>query len=387
MRTFLTLLGIFIGIAAVVGLISLGQGLQHVIDEQFQLMGVDKIMIIPGQSTIDITAGGNVDLTDSDLDIIRKVRGVKLATGWVYKITSVKFRDEVQYTWVTGISLDEDKAILDSMENFEVEFGRDLQKGDRYSAVVGVRFPDADLFEKPVGLRDKVEINGQDFKVVGIISEIGNPQDDANILIPIDVSREVLSEPEKYGVLIAQSKEGEDVSRVASDIKRKLRKFRDVEEGEEDFTVQTSEQLIESFETIFLIVQAVLIGIAAISLFVGGIGIMNTMYTSVVQRTPEIGVMKAIGARNSSIMTIFLIESGILGLAGGIIGIILGVAMSKVVEIVAAQAGMSMLKAYFPWYLIVGALVFSVLVGMLSGILPARQAAKMHPVDALRYSE
>ena len=253
MRTFLTLLGIFIGIAAVVGLISLGQGLQHVIDEQFQLMGVDKIMIIPGQSTIDITAGGNVDLTDSDLDIIRKVRGVKLATGWVYKITSVKFRDEVQYTWVTGISLDEDKAILDSMENFEVEFGRDLQKGDRYSAVVGVRFPDADLFEKPVGLRDKVEINGQDFKVVGIISEIGNPQDDANILIPIDVSREVLSEPEKYGVLIAQSKEGEDVSRVASDIKRKLRKFRDVEEGEEDFTVQTSEQLIESFETIFLI--------------------------------------------------------------------------------------------------------------------------------------
>jgi putative ABC transport system permease protein len=182
-----------------------------------------------------------------------------------------------------------------------------------------------------------------------------------------------------------QVKKGFDPDKVAGDIKKYLRKSRGQKEGEEDFTVQTSEQLAESFSTVFTIVQVVLIGLASISLLVGGIGIMNTMFTSVLERTREIGVMKAIGARNSDIMKIFLIEAGLLCTIGGGIGIILGIGISKLIQYVAAQAGMGIIQAYFPWYLIVGALAFSFLVGTLSGIFPARRAAKLKPVDALRY--
>ena len=147
--------------------------------------------------------------------------------------------------------------------------------------------------------------------------------------------------------------------------------------------MQTSEELIKSVNTILGVVQAIFIGIAAISLLVGGIGIMNTMYTSVLERTHDIGIMKAIGARNSDILSIFLLESGLLGLAGGAIGVLLGVGLSKLVEYFGSQS-VGMLQASFSWHLIGGALAFSFIVGMISGALPARQASRMHPVEALR---
>ncbi len=150
--------------------------------------------------------------------------------------------------------------------------------------------------------------------------------------------------------------------------------------------VQTFEQVMKSFQTIFGMVQAVVIGIVAISLLVGGIGITNTMYTSVLERTRDIGIMKAVGARNSDILKLFMIESGMLGLVGGAVGIMIGVGLSKAVEITISKLyNFVYLKASFPWYLILGALAFSFLVGSISGVMPARQAAKMKPVDALRY--
>ncbi|MFA5247531.1 MAG: FtsX-like permease family protein, partial [Candidatus Micrarchaeia archaeon] len=126
--------------------------------------------------------------------------------------------------------------------------------------------------------------------------------------------------------------------------------------------------------------------IAAISLIVGAVGIMNTMYTAVLERTKEIGIMKAIGAKNSEIMVLFLIESGLLGLVGGVIGVILGYIMGKAAEVIANQMlGSSLLKLYFPPELIIGALLFSFVIGALSGMVPARQASHLRPVDALRY--
>lgn len=144
--------------------------------------------------------------------------------------------------------------------------------------------------------------------------------------------------------------------------------------------------MLQSFGSILNIITAVLIGIAAISLLVGGIGIMNTMYTSVLERTNEIGVMKAIGARNSDILLIFLVESGVVGLAGGVIGIFLGIGFGKIAALFAAEVLKApIIQASFPWYLIAGALAFSLLVGIASGLLPALQASKLKPADALRY--
>ena len=159
-----------------------------------------------------------------------------------------------------------------------------------------------------------------------------------------------------------------------------------LKEKPKTFSVSTSEQLLETFGDILSVVQAVLVGIATISLLVGGIGIMNTMYTAVIERTKEIGTMKAVGARNSDILFIFLFESGLLGLVGGAIGIGIGIGLGKTAEYIASVSlGTDLLKAVFPWYLILGALTFSFLVGCISGVAPAYQASRLKPADALRY--
>ena len=196
--------------------------------------------------------------------------------------------------------------------------------------------------------------------------------------------RDLIGIKEEYSAVFAKVSQGEKPAEIADRILRAIRRDRGQKEGFEDFTVSTSEDIIKSINTILGVVQAVFIGIALISLFVGGIGIMNTMYTSVLEQTNEIGIMKAIGAQNKDILGIFLMESGLLGLFGGGIGILLGIGLSKIVEFVGRGFAGDVLKASFPWYLIVGCLLFSVIIGLISGGFPARQASKMQPVDALR---
>jgi len=384
-RTFLTMLGIFVGIAAIVSLISLGQGLENAITEQFEMLGTNKIIISPAGTFFGFGGEASSDLTEDDLDVINKVKGVKTAGGMLFKFANVKFGNEIKYTFVIGLPLDESGQIIQDLSGFDVDKGRDLKEGDKYKVTVGDFLAQGDFFEKKVQIRDKIEIEGQEFAVIGQVARIGNPADDSQVYIPMETARELFDEPLKLDFIMLEGVKGIDMSALAEDIEKDLRKHREVDEGEEDFNVQTFEELMDTYSTILVIVQAVLIGIASISLLVGGVGIMNTMYTSVLERTNEIGVMKAIGAQNKDILAIFLIESGFLGLIGGVIGILIGVGIGKLVEFGAAQQGLDILKASFPWYLIVGALLFSFLVGAISGVAPARQASKLKPVDALRY--
>lgn len=384
MRTFLTLLGIIIGIAAVVSLVSLGQGLDAEINEQFNKLGADKIFIVPGSSIFGTT---DVELKDDDLKVAGRVNGVDIVTGFIYKFARVKSHDETINTFIIGMPEEKEESEMIS-EAFGVDLidGRNLRPNDRSSAVLAFRYTkDDDLFDKEVKTGDKILVEGEKFKVVGRWSSVGNPQDDSNVYIPLDVARTLFDEPEKYDQIFIQVKEGVDPAKVAEEIKKDLRKHRDVDENEEDFTVQTTEQLLDTFSAITDIVSLVLIGIALISLFVGGVGIMNTMYTSVLERTSEIGVMKAIGARNSDIFLIFFIESGILGLVGGVIGVLFGVGLSKLVALGGSTAGIALIRAEYPPTLLIGALVFSFIVGGIAGTLPAVQASKLKPVDTLRY--
>lgn len=384
MRSWLTILGIFVGIAAVVGLISIGQGMQDAINDQFEMMGSDKITIMPGSNMMEMMMAA-IPLTDDDIEIIVKVRGVEGAVGFVSKTAAVEFRDQTKFALVLGMPLDESRNIIDDMQQFTIKHGRNLKETDKYTALIGIEIAEGNVFEKEVKLRDKITINKKDFKVVGIMERIGNKQDDSQIYIPMETARVVLDEPEDLMMIMVQVKEGIDPAKVAEDIEEVLRDERDEDVGEESFSVSTSEQLMDSMGDILGMVQAVIIGIAGISLFVGGIGIMNTMYTTVLERTKEIGIMKAVGARNSNVMLMFLIESGILGMVGGGIGCLLGILMAKGVDVYAAQAGFAMLEAHLSFSLIMGALLFSFLVGCISGVLPARQAANLKPVDALRY--
>ena len=153
---------------------------------------------------------------------------------------------------------------------------------------------------------------------------------------------------------------------------------------DENFEIFTPEQLLQQLKTILGIIQVVLVGIAAISIIVGAVGITNSMYTNVLERTKDIGIMKSIGAKNSDILIIFLIESGMQGFIGGTIGIMLGVGIGKIVEYLAKISGFSLLKVPINPLILLGGLLFAVIVGLVSGYFPARQAAKLRPVDALK---
>jgi putative ABC transport system permease protein len=175
------------------------------------------------------------------------------------------------------------------------------------------------------------------------------------------------------------------VESIAKEIERRLRKDRNQKEGEEDFSVQTPSQALETINTILNIINLIVSGIAAISLLVGGIGIANTMFTSVLERTREIGTMKAVGAKNRDVLFIFLIESGMLGLIGGIVGAILGLALAFLVSSSAnSYFGEQIIVVSLSWPLLLGAIAFSFLVGIAAGTLPALQASRLKPTEALR---
>jgi putative ABC transport system permease protein len=295
------------------------------------------------------------------------------------------FKGENEIIYATGIEPSDLERLI--QENLvKIEKGVSLDEGDNYKAVIGYSHGYGDIWEKSIKLKEKIIIEGIEFKVVGIIKKVGNPIDDGLVYIPKDTLKEILSIDDEESQIIVKTSKGFNPEEVAEEIERKLRRFRGEKEGQETFTARTSEQAMQIFTNIFNIVQAVLVGIAAISLLVGGVGIMNTMYTSVLERTKEIGTMKAIGAKNSQIMTLFLFEAGLLGLVGGIIGVGIGGGIAKIAEIIAfSYLGTELLKANLSVPLVVGALLFSFIIGSLSGILPAYQASNLKPVDALRY--
>jgi len=388
-RTLLTVIGIVIGITAVVALLSVGQGLQDGINAQFATLGVDKVTIF-SSTAFSAAAGNSADpLTDRDVRVVENTRGVAEAAGVMFKATIVKFRDEPKQLSVYGYPLDSRRRLMEESSGYELEAGRKLGPNDHGKVVVGSYVADG-AFKRRVGVGSTLEFQGQRFTVVGTLKSVGNRRDDSAVLMGLDEVREVFADgdvpsDEVYSI-IARTVPGEVPATVATRIEDRLRKSHNLKKGEETFSVMTSEQLMQSFNAIFGIVQAVIIGIAAISLLVGGIGIMNTMYTAVIERTKEIGIMKAVGARNSAIMAIFVIESGLLGAVGGAIGVLLGSGAAKLVEFVATNAlGTNLLRAALPWELLVGALLFSFTIGALSGLFPARQAARLKPVDALRY--
>jgi putative ABC transport system permease protein len=383
-RSWLTMLGIFIGIAAVVSLISLGQGLEDAVMEQFSMMGYNVIMVMPGSELG--TSFGSLKLDEHDEKIVKSVRGVEEVAPMNTKLSKVTFEKEVVYTWIAGVPVDDRYKVIEDMQSVRIREGRKPQPGDKYKTVIGIMFTEGDVFDnKEVKVGDKVTIDDYEFKVMGILERIGNSQDDATLWIPLETSQEIYNEKGLSDAFMARTKEGFKPSDVAERVKEKMRHDRGLKEGEEDFLVQTAEQLSESYGGVLNAVQTVFVGIAMISLMVGGIGIMNTMYTSVLERTQEIGVMKAIGARNSDILMMFLVESGLLGLVGGSIGVLIGLSMSKSVEYYAVAMNLTMLQASTSPTIIIGALAFSFIVGCISGVMPAMRAAKLKPVDALRY--
>jgi putative ABC transport system permease protein len=395
LRSWLTMIGIFIGIAAVVSLISVGQGLEAAIEEQFQSLGADTLIIQPRGAGFGPQGEANpIKLTTEDQDVVSKTNGVVQTASMIFRSREVRFKDEVTFEIIVGLPLSppEERDLALRATTYQIEDGRNLESGDGFKAVLGYDYTeDETVFSRRVRIGDKLTAANNTFDVVGFLESLGNPSDDQSVIIPLETAEDVLDIEEVNGnrvrdFITAQIDPNANPASVQANVERQLRNFRDVEEGDEDFQVQTAEELLDSFNTILGVVQGVLIGIAMISLLVGGIGIMNTMYTSVLQRTKDIGIMKAIGARNQDVAKIFIIESGLLGFAGGAIGVALGYLISRGVSLAAASyLGDMFLITYFPLWLVLGGLGFSTIVGTLSGIFPALQASRKDPVESLRY--
>lgn len=384
LRSFLTIIAIVIGIGAVISLISVSQGMQQAISGQFEKLGTDLIIVMPGGGGgLESFAGFSGEkLTDHDVDVISRARGVEHASGMVYSIVKVSSGDETKYTFVIGMPTDKESAFI--FAKFDVE-GRRPESGDKYKAAIGYLIAHGQFFERAVRLGNRILINDVSFDVVGIVEEIGTRSDDTQIYIPLETAQELLNVSDEFDMIYVKVREGFSASAVADNIRKEMRDDRDQEVGEENFSVQSSEQLMQIMNNILGVIQVILIGIAGISLLVGGIGIMNTMYTAVLERTREIGILKAIGARNSNVLTIFMLESGIIGLVGGALGTMLGLGLAKAVEVVGSEMGFGLLKVSASIELIIMGLGFAFIIGCVSGVMPARRAAKMQPADALRY--
>ena len=385
LRSWLTMVGIFIGIAAVVSLFSLGQGLENTIREEFVAMGADMIVILPEGATFGLTDTVPAPLTMSDVRALRNVRGVDEVSYVSARYARVEWGNEVVFGYVIGFP-EEAESLVGPMLDIDVVEGRMIRQGDRYSVFVGYDYPYSDSFRTNAGVGNRLDINGVRFNIVGVNREWGNQIDDRMIVMPIDVFNDLFDTHDQVDRIFLRVAPGQQPGEVLPGVIEELRRNRGLREGQEDFEADSVEDLLESYLAILTLVTTVIVGIAAISLVVGAVGIANTMYMSVMERTRDIGVMKAIGARNRDVLSLFLLESGLLGLAGGAIGVAIGVGFAKIVEGIAAQyIGEGMLVAFIPLWLIIGALLFAFTLGVISGVMPARQAARMNPVDSLRY--
>lgn len=385
-RSYLTLLGICIGILAVVSLITLGSGLKMAVGSQFGVSSTELITVQAGGTNYGPPGSGAVNpLTTHDLDEIKKLSSVKTAVGRVIKSGKLEFNKKVVFGYATNIPDGEDrKFIYDELEAKAVA-GRLLKDGDTGKVFLGYNFyVDKVGLGKPVIPGNKVIINGKSFEVIGILEKKGSFILDNIVFMNEDDMQNLLNYGDELSIIAVLPADKNNIEKTKEDVEKLLRRLRDVKEGSEDFTVSTPEASLEQVNSILNAIQIFVIIIASISIFVGAIGIINTMSTSVLERKKEIGIMKAIGAENSQVFMQFFVESGVLGLIGGGIGVILGISLGYFGILGINSFIGSDMQPKINFFLIFFALLGSFIIGAVAGILPAMRAAKQNPVEALR---
>jgi len=391
LRTYLTMIGIFIGIAAVVSLIGLGQGLRVAITSQFGILGTDILSVQASGVTFGGPPGsGAITPLTSDLaDKIERINGVDIAFARYIDTGTLEFNDIQVIGFAASIPHGDERKVIEKMLNLKTEQGRLLRDDDTKAVLLGHDFTKDDMFGRGISSNDKVLIDGIQFRVVGIIEKKGSFMFDQGVFMNERTMIDILeTDEDEVDVIAVKVKDEKQIEAVQERIENLLRKERDVDVGEEDFVVQSPQAMLESLDSTLFAIQLFITIIALISLLVGGIGIMNTMYTAVLERTKEIGIMKSIGARNSAIFALFFIESGFLGMVGGGVGILLGLTFAYGLAAIGRLAlGSDLIQASIGFDLIFGALLFSFVLGTIFGVLPAVRASKLNPVDSLRQAK
>ncbi len=381
-RSILTSLGIIIGVSAVILLVSVGQGLQNYITNQFEELGTNVVAVLPGKvggdSGASLGQGPNFagskftlenvnDLNNLGGPIVSAVAGIEMPA-------TIKYKNESKYTTVAGITPEYVKV-----RNLRVGTGRTLTQSDinlsRKVVIIGQGIVE-DLFGASTAIGNEVSIGNEKFTVIGILEKLGtqNIGIDINnfIAIPITTAQQIFGLKNVQAIAI-KARDKESIPDVISTTKRYFKgKLED-----DEFSVVDQSTLVDTINGILGVVTAALGGIAAISLVVGGVGIMNIMLVSVTERTKEIGLRKAVGAKQGDILAQFVIEAITLSVTGGLIGILIG------------WAGAIVLSKFFPasvslWSVLL-AFGVSAGVGIIFGVAPAIRASRLDPIDALRY--
>jgi putative ABC transport system permease protein len=383
LRSGLTILGIVIGITAVIAMLSIGEGAKRQLVQSIESLGSNMLTVFPGiiqpgRGIVSAGRGTAQSLKMKDVEVIKKIEGVKAVSPEIsrrFQIVSSSGKNT--NSLVLGVTPD-----YLTVRNAKIQSGKFFKENDlNRVAVLGPTVAE-DLFgsEDPIG--KTVRINKVNFKVIGVLEPKGstgfiNP--DEVILVPLLVMQKILTGSEYLSQIAVQAESSDLIESLKEEITQVLLKEHKVSPDNPDFSVIASQEFLNAFNSLINTMTIFLASIAAISLVVGGIGIMNMMLTSVTERTKEIGLRKAIGAKKKEILMQFLIESVILTLIGGIFGIILGSLISIGVSKFANITSQVSLYSIFL------SLTFSSLVGIIFGYWPAKKAAELDPIVALRY--
>lgn len=386
MRSFLTMLGIIIGVGAVIAMVSIGMGVREKVENSIASLGSNLLIVMPGATTPSgarLAAGSSTTLTNSDAQAIaRSVSGVSAVAPSVNRQYQIVFGNQ---NWVTSVQGTTPEFL--TVRDFTVETGSFFTPKDvdtRARVVVLGKTTADNLFGEISPIGQIVRINKAPFRVIGVLgakgqSAGGMDQDDMAV-IPLTTAQERLFGITYLNSISIQAASSDVIDQVQEEITALLRTRHRLSPGVTDnFTVRNLAAVMATAQETTGTITLLLGNIAAISLLVGGIGIMNIMLVSVTERTREIGIRKALGATYNNILLQFLIEAVVIGVTGGLIGIGLGVASSYAISLL---AGWNTVISLFS---VMAAFGFSVLIGLFFGLYPARKAALLDPIDALRY--
>lgn len=386
LRTFLTMLGVIIGVTSVIALVSVGMGVKKNVIDNISRLGSNMLIIMPGSSNRGGprgAAGSITTLTFDDAEAIKnKIKNVAYVSPTVQTSQQIVYGHENWNTSVTGVIPE-----YVSIQSLTIKSGLFFSEHDvdvrNRVAVIGSTVA-TNLFDSVNPVGKKIRIGNAPYTVIGVLeskgqSTGGQDQDDV-VLIPLTTAQERLIGITYVRSINVQVSEADKMDEVQSNIEKLLRQRHRIREGaEDDFNVRNLTSLMETMTSTTTMITLLLGAIAGISLIVGGVGIMNITLASVTERTREIGIRKAIGATYSNIMLQFLIESTMISIIGGIIGIIIGIgaaqAISKFGNFTTVISGLSIAASFG----------FALFVGIFFGMLPARKAARLDPIEALRY--
>lgn len=396
LRSWLTVLGIVIGVAAVVAIISIGQGLQQSVQSQISGLGQDIITINAGSGRAFGAGEGGASsvsqpLSLKDIQTLRLVQGVYEINGIVSGRAIIYYNSQNTSASIEGFNTGYFKDFVTT----SLDSGRVFNSGETGSIIIGNRLA-ISVFRNPLQVGNVVNINGKPFRIIGILaSSSGFGGGDSTIYMDEKDARNVLGDTitlsaDQYSSIQVKVADVGYENETTNNINDALINSRHNQANKPDFSVTSPLALQQRFSQVTSAITLFLGMIAAVSLLVGGIGVANTMFTSVLEKTKDIGIMKAIGAKNSDILLIFLSNSGMLGLVGGLLGILVGATISYFLPaVLGTSLGLPGTRGGFTtaisFNLLFLSLLFSILIGMISGAIPAFRASRLRPVDALRY--